>query len=102
VTPDKESPTAKGNRVPILLDATMTVCKLLMIGSTAAVVVLSLLAKCDPLWLGIRAGTTLLVTGLLSWAICWIVSRGSLEAARSQMQHVHESQTGPAFLNKQA
>jgi hypothetical protein len=102
MTPDKESPAAKGKRVPVLLDVTMTIGKLLMIGSATAVVALSVYARCDPLWVAIRAGITLLATGLLTWAICWIVSRGSLEAARSQMQRVQQPQIAPSILNKRA
>jgi hypothetical protein len=102
MTSETGTPASGGKRIPVLLDATMTVGKLIMIGSTAAVVALSISAHCSPIWVAIRAGITLLATGLLTWAICWIVSRGSLEAARSQMQKAQEPQISPSLLNKRA
>jgi hypothetical protein len=104
MTPATEdsSSAPRGKRVPILLNTAFTIGKLLMVGTTSAVVALSIYARCDPLWVAVRAGVALLATGLITWAVCWIISRGALDAARSQIREVRYAETAPAFLNKQA
>jgi hypothetical protein len=99
---EREEKTASEKRVPVLLNTALTIGKLLMIGSTTAVAALSLLARADMIWVAVRAAATLLVTGLLTWAVCWIVSYGSLSAARSQLQEAQPVEAAPALLNKRA
>jgi hypothetical protein len=94
--------TSAGKRIPILLDLALTTGKLLMVGSTSVVVALSVYARCDALWIAVRAGVTLLATGLLTWSICWMISHGSLAAVRSQLQEAQHMEAAPALLNKRA
>jgi hypothetical protein len=101
-TEESSAPASGGKRVPILLHTAFTIGKLVMVGTTSAVVALSIYARCDPLWLAVRAGVALLVTGLITWAVCWVISRGALNAARSQLREAQYVERAPAFLNKRA
>ncbi|MCL4559593.1 MAG: hypothetical protein M1281_03130 [Chloroflexi bacterium] len=76
--------------LPVMLEVTFIFARLLIVLVMAVEIVLAFLAGAPPLVILLRAGVSVLVVGLMLWAISWILAGGSLQLESNE----NEGKTG--------
>lgn len=89
-------------RLPLLLETAFAVTKLAVLTSAPLVFALSLQAGADLTMAAIRAGTTVLVLGLLLWSANWVLARSALEVIRMQLKEAAERQAPTTTVELEA
>jgi|GEM_PF-1187607 len=107
--PKKESKPAtpaalkvKRRSLPLLLETAFALTKLAVLTSGPLVLALSLQAGADLTMAAIRAGTAMLVLGLLLWSANWVLARSALEVIRMQLKEAAERQAPTTTVELEA
>jgi hypothetical protein len=72
--------SAKGQKLPILIESVLTLCPLAVLLMALAVALISFMSGCDLVTIIVRAGATILVLGFMFFYFAWTVARGTIRA----------------------
>lgn len=79
-------PVRNTPKLPPVLEITFSMASLLVVLVGATVVGLSLLAGCPVYVAALRGGAAVLVVGLISWMLAWILAGGTFSAPPVESQ----------------
>jgi len=95
--------TKSARPIPIMLDFTLTIAKVIVILVGLATFTLSLLAGCSLQIVALRTGTAMFSIGLLLWLSNWLLSRNALEALRAEIiKAQHPAEDSHSTIERQA
>ncbi|KAA3648384.1 MAG: hypothetical protein DWQ07_05155 [Chloroflexi bacterium] len=83
---EEEQPQHLRESLPLLLESTYTIAKLIVIVAGALTAGLSIFAGADLLHTVLRTGTTLLGIGVMMWLIFWFVTKASWQAVKAELK----------------
>jgi len=92
IIPGEFVPEFKNNKVPPLLDISLNVTRLVIVLTTVAVMLYSILAKVSIVDLITRVAVTIIVMGGIGWLFNWMLSKFLIEATLAELKEKAEEE----------